>query len=366
MADSQAQMDEAAFDKLLQQEIEGVVGGPASLSGRGHKAPSDQADAVDDATPIFDRSLWQRLTHPRRLMAGTAFLLAGLATVTHMVTPAPPTLADHAELPWTDTDGPRLPTAPAIPATFVSGAIGTSTSPLGLISNIEPMQATFDACAVHVDAAPQVLATIALEIEAPCDALRRVEVTHGPLTVSIQTDETGRAQIEMPALAADLDFKIVVQDRPAITVAGDARDFDLVSRAVLHWHGDIGMELHAFEGPDADYGTDGHVSPDTPRNIARTLSGNGGFLRALGDPTLENPQLALIYTAPASQRSDLTVEAPVVLGNCGQSVSAGTIQAWGGTLQAPTDLTFTMPGCEAVGDLVLLGQLAWAAPVASN
>ncbi|MEM7641092.1 MAG: hypothetical protein AAF366_01025 [Pseudomonadota bacterium] len=362
MADSQVQVDEAAFDELLRLEIEGVTGGPASLSARGQKGSSpvpSQSARPADRQRRPGASLWWRLTHPRRLTAGAAFGLAALATVTHLVTPAAPTLGDQLSLP-ADHPMPALPVASGRAATFASGANGGEAVPMDRITNIQPMQASTVDCAVRVEAIPQAVAMIALKIEAPCDAETRVELKEGPLQVAVRTDGDGLAAIRMPALVAEPRFQIRVGTRAPVEVASIAREADRYARAILHWRGDSGLELHAFEG-DADYGQDGHVWAEAPRTIAHALSGNGGFLTILGDPSLPDSRLAAVYTHPVDVSADISIEVPVTEANCDREIAGRTILSGPDLLLGDLDLTIMMPSCDAVGTIVVLGSPSEAA-----
>ena len=252
-----------------------------------------------------------------------------------------------------------LPSLPADPDTFATLA----PAPIRKIENLRPTQAAVATpdCTVTVDAKPQAGAIVGLYIAAPCDGAARADILQGDLQIAVALDENGMAQVAMPALSAMAVIAVAVADRDPVNQITTVADMDDYARTVLYWQNDVGLELHAFED-DADYGTDGHIAPETPRNIARILSGNGGYLTTLGDATLDDARVALVYTAPASQAVAISIEAPVLASNCGQQIVAGTIQATPGIATITQNLTFRMPGCEAEGEYVMLGDLV--APVA--
>lgn len=246
---------------------------------------------------------------------------------------------------------PSLPSDPE-PAAALAPAL------IRKIENLQPTQAIIAApdCSVKVDAMPLAGAIVTLDIAAPCDGAARADVFQGDLQIAIVLDADGMAQVEMPALSAMATIAVAVADRDPVSLVTPVTDMADYARTVLYWENDAGLELHAFEG-DADYGTNGHIAPETPHNIARVLSGNGGYLVTLGDATLDDARMALVYTAPASQAVDISIEAPVLAKNCGQNIFAGTIRTVPGITPVVQGLTFNMPGCEAEGEFVMLGDL---------
>jgi len=259
-------------------------------------------------------------------------------------------------------DLPTMPQPPAAVAALASPAIRSiqAVEPTLAVVSREASKPTSATCDVRVEVAPLAGAMVALDIAAPCDPSARVDIFQGDLQIAIPLDEVGQAQVEMPTLTATSTLAVVVSGRAPVSLLTDGSDVADYDRTVLFWQGDMGLELHAFEN-DADYGMLGHVSPRMPSNIAKALSGNGGYLQMLGDPTLAEANVALVYTVPASVASDLSVEAPVLAGNCTRDVLAGTIRSFAGAAPVLQDLTFTMPDCDAVGDYVLLGDPTAAA-----
>lgn len=258
-----------------------------------------------------------------------------------------------------------LPPMPQEPAVVAELAPALATT----VEAVEPTQATVtpadvtpaavDATDCTVTAAAVALAgaRVGLEINAACDAGARADIFQGDLQIALALDEAGQGQIDMPALSGVSTVAIVVDGRAPISLLAEVSDVAAYNRAILQWQGDMGLELHAFEGAEADYGTEGHISPQVPRTIAHLLAGNGGYLTTLGDPTLEDANVALVYTAGIETGVDVSIEAPVLAGNCGQEIFAGTIKVAPDTAPQVQDLTLTMPGCDATGEIVMLGDL---------
>lgn len=212
-------------------------------------------------------------------------------------------------------------------------------------------------CTVTVDAMALAGALIGLDVRAPCDAGARVDFFLGDLRVAETLDEMGQGQITLPALSRTSTVATVVEGRAPVSLLAEVSDIASYNRTVLHWQGDMGLELHAFEGASADYGADGHVSPLVPRTIAHALSGNGGYMTMLGDPALEGAHLALVYTAGLDVSVAVGVDVPVLARNCGQEIFADMIKVASGNPLASQELTLTMPDCDATGGIVMLGEL---------
>ncbi|MEM7488382.1 MAG: hypothetical protein AAF390_04575 [Pseudomonadota bacterium] len=210
------------------------------------------------------------------------------------------------------------------------------------------------ACDVTAKASAEAGAMLALEIRAPCDPLRRVEVVQGALRVAVVTDAEGRVALDVPALTAAPRLSVWVDGRDMVRLSDDVPDFARFARTVVHWDGPVGLELHAFEN-DAAFGSPGHVHAHAPRTMARAVSGRGGAMVILGDPAAEDARMAAIYTRPRNIRAVLSVEAPVISDTCGTAVSGGTIVVASETGPVHAEIELTMPPCDAIGGSVVLG-----------
>lgn len=258
-------------------------------------------------------------------------------------------------------DGPISPSISALRALEQTQAKGPASDRVDSDPGVTAVDAAPD-CTLTVASAPLAGAMVGLDISAPCDAGLRADVHQGDLRIAVALDAAGTARVEIPALSQKPEISVRVQDRTAVSLDESIADLGNYTRIVLQWQDDMGLELHAFEGPDADYATAGHVSAQTPRTIANALSGNGGFMLRLGDPTLPDANVAIVYTAPAGQTVDIGVDAPVTAANCTRTVFASTIRVTPGADPRTQDLTLTMPGCDAVGEFVMLGDLAANGP----
>ena len=81
--------------------------------------------------------------------------------------------------------------------------------------------------------------------------------------------------------------------------------------------------------------------------------------------------LAEIYTFPRDTLNGdgterLSIEAEVTEANCGQDTLARTLESDVEGAVAVIELTFTVPGCDAVGDYLVLQNLLQDLRVATN
>lgn len=204
-------------------------------------------------------------------------------------------------------------------------------------------------------------AMIDLDVVAPCHMNARVTLHHEGMMFTIQTDARGMAQVQMPALSSKSVVVAAFADGAGAVADVDAPSLNFFDRVVLQWQGNTGLQIHAFED-GATYNQAGHVWSGQPNRIVNAASGNGGFVKQLGDPFVDNPLLAEVYTFPSGLALDvdsveMTVEAEVTRQNCERSVSAQTLQYgpdFGLTIK---DLTFAIPSCQAIGEFLILNNL---------
>ena len=132
-------------------------------------------------------------------------------------------------------------------------------------------------------------------------------------------------------------------------------------RAVLQWSGNAEVMLSAYEF-GAAYGEAGHVSRMNQQAEARAIEGEGGFLVSLGTDAIEDGLFAEVYTFPTGMVSRggdvrLVAEAEITAENCGQELSAQSLQVGLDGATDALDLYLIMPDCDAVGDFLILQNM---------
>lgn len=221
-------------------------------------------------------------------------------------------------------------------------------------------------CGVSVTATAMPAAMVALDVMAPCRTDAQVTVNHSGLEVIAYTDALGLLTLDIPAFETPAFFSVTFVDGIEETVLvglPDLRDFDRIG---LSWQGDMGLELHAMEF-GAAFGDQGHVWLEAPGAPDNAIAGDGGFLSVVetGD------SFAQIYTLPRATLREgdsvrLSIDAPVTQANCTRDVVARTLRAEGDAPVNVTELTFTVPSCDAIGDVLVLQNLLDDLRLASN
>ena len=310
-----------------------------SLAGlRGKSAPEAHSAAAAKATDIEPVAAGAEVTAPKAALPEPA------ATAT-----------------------PRLPDAPAAPPASVAAAVAEAApippAPLDA-APAAPTAPTLaeanlpaDSCAARLDLGNSANAMLALTLVAPCQPNQRLVVKHAGLAISGQTTATGAFFADIPALDAAGEVEVLFPDGKTVAAALPVPELAGLRRFAVQWQADDAFQIHAFED-DTGYGGAGDVWAGAPHRPAPGLPAKGGFLTVLGDATAENPLLAEVYTYPADRAAlpVVVVEAPVTEGSCGREILAETLHSDGGRVTV-SDLTAAMPGCDALGDFLVLKNL---------
>ncbi|NKX45186.1 hypothetical protein [Roseicyclus persicicus] len=269
--------------------------------------------------------------------------------------PALPLTADTAgvRLPASAPMPPALPVAAGAPvpaplpdaAPQAAPATDIARSPLGL------------PCGLEVAGTAMPGAMVALDVMDPCRPGMRVEVEHAGLTFAAATDAMGLLTLDVPALEAPAIFTVRLADETLGMALVPVPDLGGIGRVAVAWEEDRAIELHAFEN-DAAFGAPGHVWQDAPGDVTLVTAGTGGVLTRLGDPTVEAPRIAQVYTYPVAVAGALalSVDIPVTSASCGQPVRAQSLRLRDGAVETQ-EIRLTLPGCDAVGDYLVLQNL---------
>lgn len=229
----------------------------------------------------------------------------------------------------------------------------------------EPQTAAVEtqSCDIIANARARSAAIVALDVVAPCHTFERVTVHHNGMFFTEQTDESGGLSLEVPSLAEKAVYIFAFSDGLGAVAQTETPDLAAFNRVVLQWRGqEAGFGLHAREF-GAEYGVEGHVwreSKDT--SMDRLIEGKGGHLLSLGNVKVVEPHIAEIYTFPADMSGrnghvDLSVEAEVTARNCGLEIEAQTIERDGTGRLRTQNLTLAMPGCDTIGDYLVLNNV---------
>lgn len=250
--------------------------------------------------------------------------------------------------------GPRVPftddmALPVLP-------LATSRPDVSAPARLEMPSALADLeCTPVLRLAPAAGAMIDVGLSSPCHPSARVVLRHAGLAVTYRTNSVGALTARLPALEEQALVSVLFAGGTTIEAELALPEAAQMRRFGVQWLGPLAFGINAFEN-GAAYGGAGHVSA---ADAGRPTDGqqDQGFLTLLGDETVDQPMLAEVYTYPAgSSDVPILVEAAVTTKTCGQDLLGETLNVAGGTV-ALTDLSVTMPGCDAAGDFLLLKNL---------
>ncbi len=262
--------------------------------------------------------------------------------------------------------GPNLDTA-AEPATGLAAATDVNPAPLAETAPPAPAAeaALAATCTEDMALIPQPGAMLDLGLLAGCRPDQRVLIRHGGLVVTGQTSSSGTLIASIPALESPAEVVLVFADGTEIADTVEVADLARFDRFAVQWMDQDAFQLHALER-GAKHGDAGHISAAAPRKPGA----DGGFLSIIGDDRAERPLMAEVFTWPAdlaalAGRVDLTLEAAITENTCNREILGETLQLIQGRLLV-RDLSIEMPGCEAVGEFVVLSNPVAAEKLASN
>lgn len=214
---------------------------------------------------------------------------------------------------------------------------------------VTPMPQPID-CRPEMELIPQPGAMIGLSIQAPCNANERIVLRHAGLAVTGKLSDNGSFFGRIPALTDMARVEVLFSSGDRISdrlmIAGAAKH----RRFIVQWQDADRFQLHAFEGT-AGYGQPGHFS-----SASAGVAGQGPYHVQLGDPSTPLPLLAEVFTFGLGRDAEIVLEAEITEATCGREILGETLLAEGGLVKI-ADLTVTMPGCEAVGDILVLKSL---------
>jgi hypothetical protein len=225
-----------------------------------------------------------------------------------------------------------------------------------------------DACTVAMDAAAVPGALVALTVEAPCNSGEEVGFEHFGLRFSEQLGPDGRLDLLVPAMADDAIIVVSFADGAQASTEVAVPDFGDYERVALVWHGATGLQLHALEN-GASYDDPGHIWAEAPGAPSLATEGQGGFVSVLGSTAAG--YAADVYTYPASlvgsgQEPEISIEARVMENTCGSRIEGSFLRSNAGRAPTVTGVTMAVPGCDAVGDYLVLKNLPRELKIARN
>ncbi|MGR3491005.1 MAG: hypothetical protein ACU0DW_03020 [Shimia sp.] len=300
------------------------------------------AEPSDTPTALF--------AHEREVISPLSELTALPVTLG----PRAPVALDVKEQPVAAARSPDLifEAAPLATSDAVTRVSETPPGASPLVRSTDP------ACTPFLLGRPTTGAMVQLLISAPCNKLDALTIHHEGLMFTATTDGTGTASVELPALTEEGTYMAAFAGGETAQTQITVSEVNAYDRVVVQWEGEIGFQLHAFER-GAMFGDPGHIWVERPQDVTRVTSGEGGFLKRLGQFGGPGSRFADVYSSPRdpSFDIDLSVEAEVTATNCDTDIDAQTITGLTAGAAKIVDLALSMPGCDAVGEVLVLKNI---------
>lgn len=262
---------------------------------------------------------------------------------------------------------PAVPEVVAEPAPVVTAAVTepvvlppsppVAALPEPAPATVAEAEAVADPCPVTFLATPAEGALIDITLLAACTPSERVVLQHGGLAFTARTSANGAVFATIPAM--EPAGRVTLRFEDGTTHEADAAtDLTGIRRFAVQWVAADAFQLQAYEN-GAAYGTSGHVSAATPRLPAPGEAFSGGYLMQLGDASVTLPMLAEVYTWPASEgaSAEVAIEAAVTEATCNREILGEALESRDGRVSTD-EITLAMPTCDAVGDFLVLNNLA--------
>lgn len=208
-------------------------------------------------------------------------------------------------------------------------------------------------CPVHLDLVPQDGAMLGVTLVAPCHAEERLTLSHAGLIVTAKTSATGSLFTSLPALDMAGKVTVTFADKTTEEAMMPMPELQDLQRFAVQWSGEDRFALNAFlDG--ATYGEPGHLTAQ-PLAMLDGITEAGAAVVALGDASVPLPLLAEVYTLPTDGKAALTIEAQVTAQTCGRELLGEMLDSRNGKVSVQ-DLSMAMPGCDAMGDFIVLNN----------
>lgn len=194
-------------------------------------------------------------------------------------------------------------------------------------------------------------AMIDVSVTSSCHANERIVISHAGLGFAGMTDEKGRYHTVVPAMSAK--GAVSAQIGPDLMLADERMVPDIASvrRFALVQRGQGGLHLNAFIGDSAI----GNTTDLQPENSGAGQSDGGGFMIILGDGAMDRPMTTEVISVPSNQLVPrLQVVVDVTDKTCGRDLLGSILRMSPTTTPITDGLSLAVPGCDAVGERVVL------------
>ncbi len=213
-------------------------------------------------------------------------------------------------------------------------------------------------CALDVRVTPIFGARVALKLNAPCHPDVTVTIKHAGLQFKERLTPEGTLELKIPAFEEYSRFDIELSDGTTSTVGAYIAGLSALERVGIAWNGANDTFLHALQN-GAKIGDRDHVWRVAPSSFAKSRMNGGGYMMVLGDPTLENAQLAQVYTLPSRPRKraqivELQIETFRAETACGADMGLRVASHRKNSGAGQSALAVQLPACDASDSSLVL------------
>ncbi len=243
---------------------------------------------------------------------------------------------------WMQSGSQLIP--PATPQTLPDAPVGsaallpTPSFPDRVVETRSPRTA---GCAPKMEVSQRPDATLRVSLNAPCHKDTDLRLTVAGLSADDRTDAAGHWEVRLPLLEPHVTLALEFGDyRLSHSLSPDTPS--TFQHVVLTWHGAqvfrINAESHLSEAMDGKMGG----------TLTKAGNGSGDVFEIYSFPTGSGTAQGVVR---------LSVDAEVTAANCGTTVSTTAYQTGFLAGLRKTQISYTMPECERVGDVVRLQNL---------
>ena len=260
-----------------------------------------------------------------------------------------------------------LPSEPKPDAPLLFAALDSANETIGE-PEVVPATVPEMNCDISFNAESAEAALVALSFEAPCHSGEDVGFEHGDLRFSEQLGPEGSVMVLVPVMSETAIFTARLGNGQNATTEIRVADFASYERIAVVWKGATGLQLHALEN-GAGYGEPGHVWAEKPGSTELAVQGAGGFVSVLGSSS--DGYAADVYTYPAGLMAgdlepEISIEAQVMENTCGNRIAGTILRSNPIGVPNAENLSMSVPGCDAVGEYLVLKNLPQELKLARN
>lgn len=194
-------------------------------------------------------------------------------------------------------------------------------------------------CAPAMEMAELATGMVRVSLTAPCHLDAPVRLTLNDVVADVETDALGRWEGQVPALSSQITARFDFGDE-TLRDRLDLEAAETLQHILLTWSGPqtFRIQVEPF----------GAAKGETGGALLRVGSGRGAAFEAFSFPATSRGGAGVVR---------LAVDAEITEENCGKRASVTAYQTgFSGGLR-PTEISYTMPVCDRVGETVRLQNL---------